>query len=65
MHMSSPKPSSSDPLSRLDATQAREMRESFQVLDRDDDGQVTREDVADILGQLGACAAHLVPKLPC
>ena len=29
------------------------MRESFQVLDRDDDGQVTQEDVQQMLTELG------------
>jgi Ca2+-binding EF-hand superfamily protein len=29
------------------------LREAFQVLDRDSDGQVGREDVADMLTQLG------------
>lgn len=31
------------------------MRESFQVLDRDDDGQVTQEDVQQMLTDLGWC----------
>ncbi|PGH35020.1 hypothetical protein GX50_02154 [[Emmonsia] crescens] len=43
----------SDTLSRLPQAQLREMREAFQVLDRDNDGQVNREDVADILLNLG------------
>ncbi|PGH16066.1 hypothetical protein AJ79_02046 [Helicocarpus griseus UAMH5409] len=42
-----------DTLSRLPPAQLREMREAFQVLDRDNDGQVNREDVADILLNLG------------
>ncbi|EEH11207.1 conserved hypothetical protein [Histoplasma capsulatum G186AR] len=42
-----------DTLSRLPQAQLREMREAFQVLDRDNDGQVNREDVADILLNLG------------
>jgi len=29
------------------------MRDAFQVLDRDDDGQVTRDDVIEMLAQLG------------
>ncbi|PGG95934.1 hypothetical protein GX51_08068 [Blastomyces parvus] len=43
----------SDTLCRLPQAQLREMREAFQVLDRDNDGQVNREDVADILLNLG------------
>lgn len=45
--------SDNNALSRLPAAQVRELREGFQVLDRDSDGQVGREDVADILTQLG------------
>lgn len=40
-------------LSKLQPTQVRELREGFQILDRDSDGQVGREDVADMLTQLG------------
>lgn len=40
-------------LSKLSPAQVREMREGFQILDRDSDGQVGREDVADMLSQLG------------
>lgn len=40
-------------LAKLAAPQVRELREGFQVLDRDSDGQVGREDVADMLNQLG------------
>ncbi|KAF7897244.1 hypothetical protein EAF00_005472 [Botryotinia globosa] len=40
-------------LSKLSNAQVREMREGFQILDRDSDGQVGREDVADMLTQLG------------
>ena len=40
-------------LSRLPAAQLREMRESFQMLDRDNDGFVDIEDVKDMLGQIG------------
>jgi Ca2+-binding EF-hand superfamily protein len=29
------------------------MREAFQVLDRDNDGNVNRDDVADVLSNLG------------
>ncbi|KAI9839145.1 MAG: hypothetical protein M1819_003138 [Sarea resinae] len=42
-----------DAMSRLNPQQLREMRESFQLLDRDGDGQVTREDVVDMLSNLG------------
>jgi Ca2+-binding EF-hand superfamily protein len=50
-------------LSKLQPAQVRELREGFQILDRDSDGLVGREDVADMLTQLGmfrptfACAA--------
>jgi Ca2+-binding EF-hand superfamily protein len=40
-------------LSKLQPAQVRELREGFQTLDRDSDGQVGREDVADMLTQLG------------
>jgi Ca2+-binding EF-hand superfamily protein len=40
-------------LSKLQPAQVRELREGFQILDRDSDGQVNREDVADMLTQLG------------
>ncbi|APA10253.1 hypothetical protein SS1G_07304 [Sclerotinia sclerotiorum 1980 UF-70] len=40
-------------ISKLSQAQVREMREGFQILDRDSDGQVGREDVADMLTQLG------------
>lgn len=41
-------------LSQLQPAQVRQMREGFQILDRDSDGSVNREDVADMLTQLGA-----------
>lgn len=41
-------------LSKLQPAQVRELREGFQILDRDSDGQLGREDVADMLTQLGA-----------
>lgn len=44
----------SDALSKLPAAQVREMREGFQILDRDNDGLVNREDVVDMLTNLGA-----------
>ncbi|CZS90164.1 related to myosin regulatory light chain 1 [Rhynchosporium agropyri] len=40
-------------LSKLQPAQVRELREGFQILDRDSDGQVGRDDVADMLTQLG------------
>ena len=40
-------------LSQLQPTQVRTLREGFQILDRDSDGVVNREDVADMLNQLG------------
>ncbi|KAL8817463.1 MAG: hypothetical protein Q9223_003705 [Gallowayella weberi] len=42
-----------DALARLPPAQVREMREGFQILDRDNDGQVNREDVVDMLTNLG------------
>ena len=42
-----------DALSKLPAAQARELREAFQVLDRNGDGQAGREDVVDMLTNLG------------
>ncbi|KAH6681927.1 hypothetical protein B0J14DRAFT_695410 [Halenospora varia] len=46
----------SNALSRLQPSQVRELREGFQILDRDTDGQVGRDDVADMLTQLGLSA---------
>ncbi|RFU76332.1 hypothetical protein TARUN_5920 [Trichoderma arundinaceum] len=43
----------SNALSQLQPTQVRTLRDGFQILDRDCDGVVNREDVADMLGQLG------------
>lgn len=40
-------------LSQLQPAQVRTLREGFQILDRDSDGTVGREDVADMLNQLG------------
>ena len=42
-----------DALSKLPTTQVREMREGFQILDRDNDGLVNRDDVVDMLTNLG------------
>jgi EF-hand domain len=51
----SPRPNTvgNDTVSRLAPSQVRDMREAFQVLDRDNDGSVNREDVADVLSNLG------------
>jgi hypothetical protein len=46
-------PGDSNALSKLQPAQVRELREGFQILDRDSDGQVGREDIADMLAQLG------------
>lgn len=40
-------------LSKLQPTQVRTLRDGFQILDRDCDGVVNRDDVADMLNQLG------------
>ncbi|KAH7023767.1 hypothetical protein EDB80DRAFT_698531 [Ilyonectria destructans] len=40
-------------LSQLQPAQVRTLRDGFQILDRDCDGVVNREDVADMLSQLG------------
>ncbi|OXV09504.1 hypothetical protein Egran_02741 [Elaphomyces granulatus] len=52
-HSSRPMLVDSDALTRLPPAQLREMREAFQVLDRDNDGSVNRDDVADVLSNLG------------
>lgn len=40
-------------LSQLQSAQVRTLRDGFQILDRDCDGVVNRDDVADMLNQLG------------
>ncbi|KAK3357239.1 hypothetical protein B0T25DRAFT_151349 [Lasiosphaeria hispida] len=40
-------------LAQLPPAQVRTMREGFQILDRDSDGVVGRDDIADMLNQLG------------
>ncbi|KAH7038188.1 uncharacterized protein B0I36DRAFT_346192 [Microdochium trichocladiopsis] len=45
--------SNGNALSQLQPSQVRTLREGFQILDRNSDGVVTREDVADMLDQLG------------
>ncbi|KAI5280589.1 hypothetical protein KEM52_004096 [Ascosphaera acerosa] len=47
-----------DAVARLPPAQVRELRESFQVLDRDNDGTITREDVAEMLISLGLDASR-------
>lgn len=42
-----------DAVSKLPVNQVREIREAFQVLDRDNDGLVNKDDVADVLANLG------------
>jgi Ca2+-binding EF-hand superfamily protein len=44
---------SSDAAAKLSPAQLREIREAFQVLDRDNDGSVNKEDVADALVNIG------------
>ncbi|KAL1970483.1 hypothetical protein VTN77DRAFT_4127 [Rasamsonia byssochlamydoides] len=46
-------PVDNDALTRLPPAQLREMREAFQVLDGDNDGSINRDDVADVLMNLG------------
>ncbi|KAL3428100.1 hypothetical protein PVAG01_01609 [Phlyctema vagabunda] len=64
----SPRPASTEAnaLSKLQPAQVRELREGFQILDRDSDGQVGREDVADMLTQLGlpSNSSDLAPFFP-
>lgn len=47
---------SSDALSRIPPPLLHSMRESFSVMDRDNDGHVNSADVADMLSQLGLSA---------
>lgn len=54
---------SGDVAANLTPVQLREIREAFQVLDRDNDGSVNREDVADVLGNIGALASLLLYEL--
>lgn len=52
-------------LSQLQPAQVRVLRDGFQIMDRDSDGAVNREDVLDMLGQLGAylCSLMIVTRL--
>lgn len=43
-------------MSKLQPAQVRELREGFQTLDRDSDGHVGKDDVVDMLSQLGEWA---------
>jgi len=52
--------STGDALARLPPAQVKEMREGFQILDRDSDGQVTRDDVVDMLTNLGKYRREVV-----
>lgn len=55
-------------MSKLQPGQVQELREGFQILDRDSDGVVGREDVADMLTQLGMFSSvptdRLIPIKP-
>ncbi|KAL2052249.1 hypothetical protein ABVK25_007408 [Lepraria finkii] len=55
-----------DALLKLPTTQVREMREGFQILDRDNDGLVNRDDVVDMLTNLGqpSSASDITPFFP-
>lgn len=55
---------SSNALSQLQPSQIRMLRDGFQILDRDSDGSVGREDVVDMLGQLGNAILNIacLPK---
>ncbi|MCJ1322617.1 hypothetical protein MMC15_007966 [Xylographa vitiligo] len=67
MNSSSPVPKPfNDALSRLPQAQVREVREAFQILDRDSDGQLNRDDVVDMLGNLGldTSGPSLAPFFP-
>lgn len=51
-------------LSQLQPNQVRELRESFQILDRDSNGIIEREDVAEMLTQLGMCDDEICSLTP-
>ncbi|KAI0876095.1 EF-hand [Hypoxylon argillaceum] len=51
--MSHPSIGHGSALSQLQPAQVRVLRDGFQIMDRDSDGVVNREDVADMLAQLG------------
>jgi hypothetical protein len=50
----------SNAMLRLLPSQAQTLRDAFQVMDRDSDGQISREDVADMLTQLGTYSSCIV-----
>jgi hypothetical protein len=52
-------------LSQLQPSQVRTMREAFQILDRDSDGVVNKEDVVDMLNQLGETPCWLPLQCAC
>ncbi|KAL4984076.1 hypothetical protein BDW68DRAFT_167713 [Aspergillus falconensis] len=54
----------SDAAARLAPAQLREIREAFQVLDRDNDGFVDKDDVADVLSNVGQDASSLSQFFP-
>lgn len=51
-------------MSQLQPSQVRNLRDGFQILDRDSDGVVNRDDVADMLNQLGTITHHFTPPSP-
>ena len=53
-----------DALAKLPPAQVREMREGFQILDRDNDGSVNRDDVVDMLTNLGVSPSvgNILPR---
>ncbi|KAL3439075.1 hypothetical protein BDV09DRAFT_54929 [Aspergillus tetrazonus] len=54
----------SDAAARLAPAQLREIRETFQVLDRDNDGFVDKDDVADVLSNVGLDPSSLSQFFP-
>ncbi|KKK18002.1 hypothetical protein P175DRAFT_0475708 [Aspergillus ochraceoroseus IBT 24754] len=54
----------SDTVARLAPAQLREIREAFQVLDRDNDGFVDKDDVADVLVNVGQDASAVSKFFP-
>ncbi|KAI9370373.1 hypothetical protein BJX61DRAFT_98427 [Aspergillus egyptiacus] len=54
----------SDAAAMLSPAQLREIREAFQVLDRDNDGLVDKEDVADVLTNVGQDTSSLSQFFP-
>ena len=60
--MNSPRPTGDmNAVSKLQPAQVRELREGFQILDRDSDGIVGKDDVADMLNQLGKVKPSNLP----